>query len=321
MSSVSVALCTYNGSSFLGEQLASIVAQSRQPQEIVVSDDGSTDDTREVIEHFARDSPVPIRLLQPGPRLGVTANFARALGATTGDLVALSDQDDVWHPNHLGRLADTLDRDRRLLLVHSDARLVDVAGRPVGGTLLAALRMSEAERVAISDRRAIDVLIRRNVVTGATLLLRRELLELASPFPEAWVHDEWLALVAAVHDGVALVDEPLLDYRQHGGNVIGAQVLTPRRLLGRLVEPSVERTGRLALKWEVAARDAEMWVPSPEVARRIRDKATFERERAEDPRGRLGRLPRILSRLATGRYAKFASQGRLDALRDLLSKR
>src|SRR5258706_6945784 len=93
----SVAMCTCNGAAYLADQLESIAAQSRLPDELVVRDDASVDDTPAVIQAFAARAPFPVRFERNADRLGSTRNFDGAIAACTGDLIALSDQDDVWH--------------------------------------------------------------------------------------------------------------------------------------------------------------------------------------------------------------------------------
>jgi glycosyltransferase involved in cell wall biosynthesis len=321
MTSVSVALCTYNGSRYVAEQLQSIVGQSIRPLEIVVADDGSTDRTREVLGEFAGRSAVPVIVLPSGARRGVTANFEAAIAATSGDVIALSDQDDVWREDHLARLLERLDADDRVLLAHSDARLVDADRRPLGASLFDSLRLRRHERDRLRRGESFDVLLRRNVVTGATAMIRRELFEPARPFPAAWIHDEWLAMAACARGITATIEAPLIDYRQHGQNEIGARKLGAAALARRLVAPAGLRLDRLAEKWDELAHRAEGLGFTPDRRALIQRKAAFERQRAADPASRVRRLPRILQRVARGDYARLASQGSLDALRDLLSSR
>ena len=184
---VSVALCTFNGARWIEEQLRSILGQTLLPDEIVVSDDRSTDATLTVLtgvfdswtaEH--PDSSIRLLVMSSDVRRGVTANFERSILATTGDLVALCDQDDVWHPDRLQQIVTTFARRRRLLLLHGDARIVDEAGIWSGATLFETLEVTSSERSAVSGGRGYDALLRRNLVTGATTVLRRELV---APFP------------------------------------------------------------------------------------------------------------------------------------------
>src|SRR4051812_23010348 len=129
---ISVALCTFNGAEYLPAQLASIAAQSRLPDELVVHDDASSDGTPALVEAFVAQAPFPVRLHRHAERLGSIRNFDSAIAACAGDLIALSDQDDVWRPDKLRAIARRFDADAGVGLVFSDADLVDAALRPIG---------------------------------------------------------------------------------------------------------------------------------------------------------------------------------------------
>ncbi|AWB95897.1 glycosyltransferase family 2 protein [Agromyces badenianii] len=323
--SVSVALCTFNGSRFIREQIRSILAQSVLPDEIVVSDDASVDDTIDVIvdEHarWSREAETPVRLHihRNDVSLGVTANFASAMLRCSGDLIALSDQDDVWHPDRLERVIAEFDGRPDVLLVHSDARIVDGTGVPDGTGLFSTLGLSAAERRAVAEGRPFAALMRRNFVTGATTMIRRELVERARPFPASWVHDEWLAVVAAATGSLVLLDEQLIDYRQHGGNQIGASSLTPAGRLARLTTPRTERNTRLRV------RAGELQTRMPRLSPRPSDDdialaaAKAEHELVRDclPGRRLRRIAPVWREWRTGRY-RSCGLGLQDVLRDLV---
>ena len=200
---VSVALCTHNGAAFVGPQVDSILGQTRPPDELVVSDDDSTDDTvrvvRERVEAYrAGGGTISMQLLENRPALGIAANFAQAISNCHSDLVALSDQDDVWHPQRLEVIARYFADHPEVALVHGDARRIDSAGLPLSGSLFDSLRVSRGERHRIDRGDALSVLIRRNVVTGATSVFRRSLVAQALPIPPGWIHDEWFAIVASL---------------------------------------------------------------------------------------------------------------------------
>ena len=147
-------------------------------------------------------------------RRGFYGNFERALqmAPAEAELVALCDQDDVWHPDKLGALRNGLGD---AMLVYSDQRLVDPGGRVLRETLWERRRNNHTD---------LTSLLVANTVTGAATLLRRSVVELALPFPNApgvVFHDHWLALVALASGGVAYVDRPLYDYVQHAGAVFG----------------------------------------------------------------------------------------------------
>lgn len=324
VSAVSVALCTHNGVPYIVEQLSSILHQSVLPTQLVVSDDASTDETiatiREQVARFRAERPdVPFELivLENTPPLGVTANFEQAIRACTGDLIVLSDQDDVWRPHRVERIVQEFADSPHLTLLHGDARLVDAAGEPLGELLSEGIGFTSNEQTAVRDGRAFDVLLRRNVVTGATAAFRRSLVERSVPFPASWVHDEWLAMVASILGRVDYLSEPLVDYRQHGGNQIGAGSPGLRELWGRLREPRADRNERLLARAEALAERFSEPEVSSRVAERIRQKAAHERVRSALPRRRVIRLGPVFREWLTGRYGRFG-RARFDVLRDLL---
>lgn len=325
---VSVALCTHDGAAHVAEQVRSILAQRPAPSEIVIGDDDSTDATVEIIMGVVaemRDAhpelPTDIRIIRRAPALGVVANFAATLAACTGDAIALSDQDDVWPAGRLETLLEALHADAEILLVHSDARLIDAGGEPIGYTLLSALEATAEERAGLRRGEAFPVLLRRNLVTGATVVIRRRLLDLALPFPPDWVHDEWLAAIAAAAGGLRLLPEPLTDYRQHGANQIGARRSTLADKWARLREPRAERAARLErrarhLVERLDVLAAQGLVP-PMRAEQARAKHDHESRRARLPRSPLARVPGVLGGVLAHRYGRY-SRGSIDVLRDLV---
>jgi glycosyltransferase involved in cell wall biosynthesis len=322
---VSVALCTFNGGRFVRQQLESILGQTPRPAQLVVSDDGSTDDTlaivREVTGTLLADG-VDVVVLTGSRPLGVTKNFERAVSATDGDIIALSDQDDVWHPGRLERIGSRFAADPDLLLLHTDADLVDGSGDPLGRTLFESLEITSAEFGAELAGRAFDAFIRRNLATGATVVFRRELLPLTIPFPDGWVHDEWLAIVAAATGRADVLRETTIDYRQHDTNQIGVAAPSLVSKVKRVLEPRGDRNAVLAARFAILAqRLDELGTRVPaDLTAAAREKARFEAERAALPANRLRRLTKVRRLAASGRYERFASRGRADIIRDLLQQ-
>lgn len=321
--SVSVALCTHDGAAYVAQQVRSILAQRPAPLELVVGDDASTDDTIGVIERTVAEAratdpalPTELRVLRRTTPLGVVGNFAATLAECRGDLVALSDQDDVWHADKLARIVPRFAADPDLLLVHTDARLVDGDGEPLGLDLLAALEATRGERAGLESGDAFAVLLRRNLVTGATVVLRRSLVDAATPFPETWVHDEWLAALAAALGTLRLEPTPLIDYRQHATNQIGARKPTMADRLAKLREPRSERADRLVERSRQLVERLTDLGASPARIAAARGKLRHERLRSRLPRFPLLRVPGILGGAITGRYSRY-SRGPIDILRDL----
>lgn len=316
---VSVALCTHNGERHLGEQLQSVLAQTRRVDEIVLSDDASTDRTRVILEEFRASAPAGIRVivLHNDPALGVTANFEKAVRATSGDVVFLCDQDDVWATDKVDRLLRSLD-EHHATLVHSDARIVDADGTPTGETLFGTLGVRPSDLAAEERGDAARVLLRRNIVTGATVALRRSLAEAVMPFPASWLHDEWLAMSAALRGGLVVSRLPLTDYRIHGQNQIGASRLTAAAALGRLRASRADRNARLlARAQDLYDRVAADRPDDRAVLAVLHDKLRHEQVRSAYPRARALRILPVLRELATGRYGRFGG-GLRDVLRDLV---
>jgi glycosyltransferase involved in cell wall biosynthesis len=332
---VSVALCTYNGASYIEEQLTSILSQRLLPSEIVISDDGSSDDTvaksRAITDAYTamnEHSPIFHYLLNAAPK-GVAQNFQQAIQATSSDLVALSDQDDVWADNRLERLVDSFATESDLLLMGSGAQAIDAKGKSLGFTLFEAIAVTPTEWEQLESGCAYDALIRRNLFTGATMIFRRDLFELAAPFPKYWLHDEWLAIVGAAVGQVSLSREQLTGYRQHGANVAGITSQTKfnkLRKIAKLFENRASRNVSLRHKADDLVKRLELLnanVPSSAAymlerpLQEARSNLEHEDFRLGLPRLRLLRIRPILVELASGRYDRY-DYGKKDALRDLL---
>lgn len=316
MTRVGVALCTYEGATYLREQLDSILAQSRLPDEVVIADDGSADATVEIARAWSLEAiaaGIEVTLIdEPGPG-GTAANFARALHASTADVIALSDQDDVWAPDRIASALPAFD-DEAVLLHHSDARLVDAAGAPHHATLADAVGIPQSWPEPTGG--AYRTLVRRNLVTGATAMVRRELLALAGEFPRAWVHDEWLAITAAAHGRIAYSPTPLIDYRQHGSNQIGVEVPSLSYKWRRMREPRGDRHEVLhARATALVARLRETEAPAAAV-QLATAKARFEERRAAWPRSRSVRWLWVWRECMRGTYPRLSSQGWMDVVRD-----
>ena len=221
---VSVALCTCNGAPYLREQLDSILAQTRPVAEIVVGDDASTDETRDILREYEARFPGRFLLHLHPDRLGTVNNFEFVLARGRGRVIFLSDQDDVWKPHKVETMLARFD-DPQAMLVFTDGRLIDAAGTPMTSTLWKEWHFDWATRLRWKHSSAalLDLVHNRNKVTGATAALRRELLDDCLPIrvPPGYWHDAWLALHAAAHGGLRFLSEPLIDYRVHGKQQIG----------------------------------------------------------------------------------------------------
>lgn len=223
---VVIVLSSYNGSRFIAEQIESIRRQTLAGWRILVRDDGSTDETVQIVERLAAvDSRVELRRDGRG-NLGPARSFGVLLEqalATSARYLALADQDDIWQPDKLERELDLLQRresqlgEATPLLVHSDLTVVDESLAVIAPSLLAFQRMQPVTEGALSK------LLIQNFVTGCTAVINRALLHAALPFPEVIMHDWWLALCAAAMGEVVYLPEATVLYRQHGRNALGSR--------------------------------------------------------------------------------------------------
>ncbi len=217
---ISVAMATFNGSRYLREQLGSIATQSLLPAELVVSDDGSSDDTLALVSSFAECAPFPVRLLPRDEQRGFADNFLHAARACRHDLIAFCDQDDIWLPHKLATAAQRMDRDASLLAMHR-LTTTDEAMKPIG------LWTQGIEKDDVFPALTLDPYING---WGNSMLFRRWLVtEIPSDHrprqPEhaerPLSHDTWIYVLAAALGNVSHIAEPLVLYRQHGRNAIG----------------------------------------------------------------------------------------------------
>lgn len=317
----SVVLCTFNGERFLDAQLASLLAQSCLPDQIVIHDDASADGTWTRLQAFAAEAGargVPVALQRNPANLGYVGNFQQALQAASGELLFPCDQDDVWHPRRIELCKQAFADAPGLLLLHTDARLVDAAGSPTGQRLFEVLGVGARELAAMHAGRALEVLFRRNIVTGATMALRRQLLATAMPVAPGWSHDEWLAVVAAMLGRVDTLEQATIDYRQHGGNQLGAR----RRSAGERIASASRRQYRDAMAAKMQALEQRVasgaLQVSPRVHARLHERLRHDRVRTTLPAARWRRIAPLLRELQAGGYVRYGT-GLRGALLDLLA--
>ena len=309
MTCLSVVLCTFNGAQYLRCQLQSLLTQTRLPDEVVVSDDGSSDATPSILTEFRKAAPFQVTLYSNRARLGAAQNFDHALALASGDLIALCDQDDQWLPTKLAEAEQQFNADTKLEAVFSDGFVVDSKLEPIGYTLWQHVGVSEGDRARLRQGHAFEVLLKRVVVTGATLTVRASLLRRALPIPEGWMHDAWLALMAAASDGLRGIPTPLIRYRQHGGNEIGARrvSLAERWREARCLDREAYYRDEID-RYRVARRRLEMF---PNEIRQdaieiLDGKLRHLESRARLPASRLRRIIPIVRELARLGYRRYS---------------
>ena len=217
---VSVAMATYNGAAYIGEQLRSLAEQTQLPAELVICDDGSRDETLQVAAAFAATAPFPVHIHRNEQRLGYRANFMRAASLCQSELIAFSDQDDIWEPNKIKACARRF-QNAEVLLTYHNALVIDSEGREIG------VLSNRAAPHATNPPLSLDPW---TYGLGFTLVLRNDLLALNKLWSqsvdhckvdEPMAHDQWFFFLAGALGKIAYIDEALVRYRQHGTNLYG----------------------------------------------------------------------------------------------------
>ncbi len=293
---ISIAMCTYNGAAYLSDQLESIARQTRLPDELVICDDCSSDSTPHIVEEFARSVSFPVRFFANPQNLGSTRNFEKATGLCTGDLIALSDQDDLWMPEKLARQASLMENQPQIGGVFTDAYLMNAESTINDQSLWSRLAFTPGLQMKFRRSGGVSLLLKKSFVTGATLMVRREELKPILPIPHSWVHDGWIAWMLAIYSKLTLINEPLIAYRVHRNQQFGV--------------PTESLTERIA-----AARSTGQ-TPYLSIAREYQE---LERRLAErnDPKGN-AILPDVRQKIAFLYERGTVSQDRISRLRFVL---
>lgn len=206
---VSIVMCTYNGERYLARQLDSILQQTYPLHEILIQDDGSTDNTCDIVRRYQQDHPF-IRLIRNERNLGFNRNFLSAISQASGNYVALSDQDDIWAPDKIASLLEVLQSSGKAACFSRSRAFSDETGE-----------------VDFFDPRtpnySIERLILANIVPGHTLLMKKSFTERLSLAAfeqiDGWYYDEYIAVTAAACDQLDFCDKYLVSYRRHAAQI------------------------------------------------------------------------------------------------------
>ncbi|MBT8147477.1 MAG: glycosyltransferase family 2 protein [Gammaproteobacteria bacterium] len=260
---VAVLLPTYNGALFLGRQLQSLLDQSMQDFVIITRDDGSTDETRSVVQSYLEKTPHRFHRIEDDKgNLGASHNFSllmqyvldhgRPLGLQNCYLM-LCDQDDIWESNKIEVELDAISaleqqHPNSPLLVHSDLTVIREDESLIAESFLSYQGLDAANK-------ALRNITFSNTVTGCTALFNQQLVRKALPVPaEAMMHDWWLAMVAAAFGHIQFIPRSLVRYRQHGQNTLGASEFIPRNVFSRTTIKQLFRTNPEPLLKAVASQ-------------------------------------------------------------------
>ncbi|MBW4964188.1 glycosyltransferase [Sulfitobacter sp. CW3] len=202
---ISICMATYNGAAYLGDQLNSFLSQTRLPDELIISDDGSTDNTMEMLLEFSKMAPFPTKIFRNPRKQGISRNFCSAVEVAAGDLVLLCDQDDIWFDTKLHEVETWAKRDADVWLLMNDAEITNVHLEKQGFS-----KLDQIEKAGIDEK---------YFVMGCCSAIRRPLLELAMPIHENFdSHDDWFSFYGSTLDRKKIYRKSLQLYRLHENN-------------------------------------------------------------------------------------------------------
>ncbi len=315
-------MATFEGARFIDEQLESLARQTRPPDQLIVSDDVSGDDTCERVERFAADAPFEVQLVRNTERARTTVNFERAIGRCDRDIVFFADQDDVWRPTKIERMVAHFDAHPETGGLFCNGGVVDDDRRPLGYDLWRAQGFHAGEQRMVHRGEAARVFMRHVVAAGNTFAFRGRYLPLVLPFPRLRsVHDAWVAFMVAAVSGFDILDEDLVEYRLHADNQFGLALLDLRAQIekarGQISERAFDHAAQLF--GEAGRRlDAHPeFEVDPALRRHIEAKVEHSRVRDALPAGFIARLGPILREAVRGHYTHYG-YGMKSLAQDLL---
>ena len=308
---ISIALCTRNGEKFLRTQLASLVDQTLPADEIIVCDEGSTDQTLAILDQFKNKLPLHIHVNPE--RLGTFKNFEKAFSLCTGDLIFPADQDDFWDSQKLERIAEHFKNNPATQVVFSDAILVDEIGRKSDQRLWQTFRFREEQQKQWKEGKALEILLDGNRVTGCTMGIRKKFIDQLIPFPSYLpsdiLHDAYIAFVASLDNRIDFLPAAYIHYRLHSQQQVGVkgnQAKAPS-LLDRINRPHAEKTkpylDKLAILMEF--KKVANQFKANEIIEPLETKIQYYSRRGHLPETRWKRLKKALENLLSGNYHRF----------------
>ena len=313
-------MCSYNGSRYVDEQLKSIASQIRLPDELVVCDDGSTDNTISLLTAFAAESPFQVLVVSNEERLGPAKNFEKAIRLCKGDIIALSDQDDIWKPQKLARLVLALEEHPSAVYAFSDADFCDHEGSLLGYSLWDAVGLRNVI-AHFTGSGQLAILLRHNLIPGSAMVFRRPFMDVILPIPADWMHDYWIVLLGSTLFSGVPVSETLFMYRRHLEQTLGWRKKTFMEVCKSSWMAGQDESWKKVTQFQ-ELQDRVQSVSylihcSPENKNLLKQKEMHLVNRAEIRSARgISRVFKVAAELATGRYGRFSNNW-ISVIRDL----
>lgn len=220
---ISVAMCSYNGSKYIKKQLESIINQEQNVDEIVICDNVSSDNTIEIIKEIASTSPITIRLYQNDTNIGLVRNFAKSISLCTGDIIFLSDHDDIWKYSKVKEMVKVFEEKPDIDLISSDAEIIDENGNPTPNDSLWKHIHVDCFKYFKEQGLIPDFCFATGRVTGATIAFRNKkpYNDFMTYHGDFYFHDETISFLSIVNDKYFPLDKKLIQYRVSSAQTCG----------------------------------------------------------------------------------------------------
>lgn len=299
---VSIVMATYNGENYLREQLDSFLSQTRMPEELIISDDNSDDRTLDIAKEFRQEASFDVKIFENKKNVGYVKNFEKAISKADGDIIFLSDQDDVWFKNKIERILEVFNRDPSPLVVINNQEIVDKDLSSSGMN-----RFAHLKRIGYSKDK---------FVAGCCTTFHRSFKPLIIPIPQKNItHDQWINRIAQYLIKRYILEEVLQYYRRHDDTVTNGMVRQTNKISlltfykEALSKKVTDYNRKITLLDEIKNRiknNPPENIDIDEIVRKLE-----EEKKAWDKRGKLNRYNFFKKRLlmikmlANGDYSKF----------------
>jgi len=315
---ISVAMAAFEGARFIAQQLKSILSQSLIPDEIIICDDSRNDKTYKAIENIIEQHSKMIKYCRNETQLGVSKNFEKAISLSSGDVIFLSDQDDVWRQDKIAQLASLVNASPNCGGAFCNSELVNDNLEPLNVTHLDLRGFGTREILSCPTGGMMGFFLKRVPAAGHNMAFKAELKDLILPFPDLKeCHDTWIGLVIAATNRWAFTSDTLTQFRQHNNNVSQA-----------------DRSGQLKAALESIKNDISAWNMTlyselikrlsqssysidPKVLELLKDRRDHSAARAEMNCNIFKRLPLVFKEIKNKRYFKYG-RGWKNVIQDLI---
>ena len=323
MSKISIAVCTYNGEKYLQQQLDSFATQTRLPDEVVICDDCSKDATGRILKDFAANAAFPVKLYFNEQNFGFLKNFEKAIRLCSGEIIVLSDQDDVWHEEKIKLIEAGFAESEKIGMVYADAELVNESLEILEPSMWQKTGFDAKKQKLFAGGKAFDLLLVRGYVYGSSMAFRAAYRDLFLPFPDNtyFIHDNWIAFMISTVADISLINKKITKYRQHERQFVGI-IKDEKSKFDSLVESGKrvnEYEGKINQLFiaEERFRKTSYPVNLDEILPKILAVRNHISTRADLPKNLVSRLLKVGRELLTGNYHHY-SNGFRSAAKDLI---